>query len=425
MISQKYALTALLLCLVCNTPSAEAGIQAATADQCVAMIAAGIKKEGECIAGKTIIDDATEALIHASAGAKSPAAFLEDHACKNTHIACLDPQFSALVQQFYLAGEAVGKQEGWQMPRLTDGWRSPESQLKAVVSGASKVGPCGSPHNYGLAVDFNDPPLNKGLSPAMKWMRANARNYGLEVIGEWDPAHFQIKGWANRSVARGQCITGCTAPASGKIQSCTGGGGGGGILANTGNALSNAFSQLTRPFSSMMQPEPVIPPPPPPAALPVATSTMLKDAFRAPATQFPTSTSAQFPSTQNAKQPEPKTSEDILTQIAVGNPNTPPTPATTTRPLTAEEQQRLHDQQVLLQATTPASNVVPTYTPVIPPASSFAGFSPSEFAVSDISTRAWYDLYITTLTRVALAIGETIRIMKGEPSSNTIEGYYE
>src|SRR3989344_2365412 len=198
----------------------------------------------------------------------SPLGYLEGRTCKGTSLGCLDPQFAVAVQQFYMAGEEAGRQQGWRMPHLTDAWRSPAAQTTAYASGHSGVGPCGSPHNHGLAIDFNDPPLPNGLSPAMKWMRANAHLYGLETIGGasdgcvssfCDPAHFQIKGWKNRSVSRDRCITSCGAPLSGAVQSCTGGGGGGGVVANAGNAIGNAFSQILRPLTDLLRPQPTTP----------------------------------------------------------------------------------------------------------------------------------------------------------------------
>lgn len=357
---------------------------------------------------------ADEANFALTKGQRSPLQFLNDQACKGTIVGCIDPQFAVLVQNFYQAGEEAGKQQGWQMPHVTDGWRSPQSQLKAVASGASKVGPCGSPHNYGLAVDFNDPPLNKGLSPAMKWMRANAHLYGLETIFDpvtgcgrrlCDPAHFQIKGWKNRSVARGQCITSCSAPPSGKVQSCTGGGGGGGNFAEN---VGNAFSQMTQPLKNLFQ-EKSQPTPPQPSALPSIKGPDAYGTTTAPVSNTNTNTSsANVPAI-----PAPQTAEEILAQIAVAPPQATTT-ATTTRPLTAEEIRYFYEQQARLGFVVPSG-----YTAVAPvgiqpiPTPPYAGFyTPEE--LNQEPSQEFITYYYQVLFRVSLALGEISRILRGD-----------
>lgn len=369
---------------------------------------------------------ADEANFALTKGQRSPLQFLNDQACKGTIVGCLDPQFAVLVQNFYRAGEEAGKQQGWQMPRLTDGWRSPQSQLRAVATGASKVGPCGSPHNYGLAVDFNDPPLNKGLSPAMKWMRANAHLYGLETIFDpvtgcgrrlCDPAHFQIKGWKNRSVARGQCITSCSAPPSGKVQSCSGGGGGGG--GSFAENVGNAFSQMTRPLTDLLRPKSQ-PPMPPPPALPPIQRLDVYGTTTAPVSN--TNINTNTSSTNIPAIPAPQTAEEILAQIAIAPPQATTT-ATTTRPLTADEIRYFYEQQARLGVIVPSGNILITPTGIQPiGAAPYAGFNYTAEELNQEPSQEFIQYYYQVLYRVSLALGEVSRLLRGD-SGSTIPSY--
>lgn len=112
--------------------------------------------------------------------------WLAQHATKNANIVCLAPQFAEKLKKFM---ESVPGGP----PTITDGYRNPNKQNALVASGASKAGPCQSYHNYGLAADFNG-------GGNIAWMRANSRNFGIGVIGMWDPGHFQ-----NLEGRYGQC----------------------------------------------------------------------------------------------------------------------------------------------------------------------------------------------------------------------------
>lgn len=103
--------------------------------------------------------------------------WLAKHSTRNVIVQCFDSVFAKKLKAFM---EAVPGG----VPIITDGYRDPRKQTGLVASGASKAGPCRSYHNYGLAADFNGR-ANLG------WMRSYSRSYGINVIGSWDPGHFQ------------------------------------------------------------------------------------------------------------------------------------------------------------------------------------------------------------------------------------------
>lgn len=105
--------------------------------------------------------------------------WLQQHATKNSNIMCMNATFAEKLKSFM---EAVPGGP----PVITDGYRDPSKQAALVQSGASRAGYCMSYHNYGLAADFNN---NTRTQTA--WMRANSTKYGINVIGDWDPNHFQ------------------------------------------------------------------------------------------------------------------------------------------------------------------------------------------------------------------------------------------
>src|SRR3989338_140979 len=109
--------------------------------------------------------------------AESAKEWLRKHASKVSNISCLDAEFAQKVKRFM---EAVPGGP----PTIISAYRPPEAQVALVRSGASKAGPCQSYHNYGLAVDFNN-------TSQISWMRANSWTYGINIIGAWDPNHFQ------------------------------------------------------------------------------------------------------------------------------------------------------------------------------------------------------------------------------------------
>ncbi|MBI5457767.1 hypothetical protein HY971_03515 [Candidatus Kaiserbacteria bacterium] len=109
--------------------------------------------------------------------AESAKEWLRQHASKGSIISCLDAEFAQKLKKFM---EAVPGGP----PTIISAYRPPEAQVALVKSGASKAGPCQSYHNYGLAVDFNN-------TSRISWMRANSQGYGINIIGAWDPNHFQ------------------------------------------------------------------------------------------------------------------------------------------------------------------------------------------------------------------------------------------
>lgn len=157
--------------------------------------------------------------------------WLRKHATKGSNISCLDAEFAQKVKQFM---ESVPGG----IPTIISAYRPPEAQIALVASGASKAGPCQSYHNYGLAVDFNN-------TSQISWMRANAWTKGLNIIGAWDPNHFQD--------ARGRF---------GKCGECSNYKGDGTLNAPAEQSLSNAIRQ------ALGQQPPPPPPPPPQQTLP-------------------------------------------------------------------------------------------------------------------------------------------------------------
>ncbi|HTR18665.1 MAG TPA: M15 family metallopeptidase [Candidatus Paceibacterota bacterium] len=120
--------------------------------------------------------------------------WLEQHATKSSNISCLNSQFAGQLEKMM---QAVPSNLGQVL--IDSAYRNPGEQPGLVASGASKVGACGSYHNYGLAADFND-----SSKPVINWIRANASQFGLAVIGNptsgcfssgfCDPAHVQESG---------------------------------------------------------------------------------------------------------------------------------------------------------------------------------------------------------------------------------------
>lgn len=374
--------------------------------QCDALIAAGIMQQ--CTPGRTIYDSATEAQYHISQGPQSQAEFLNNNSCKNVYIACLDPEFSQRVQNFIKATQAAGQQQGFQAPHITDAWRSPGAQAAALANHATQVGPCGSAHNYGLAVDFNDESV-PGYQKAIEWMRANANPYGLEHIGSWDPAHFQIQGWQNRSYPHGSCVTGCTAPPSGNVMSCTGGGAGGiaGAIQSAGNAMSSMLQPLFNLFS-----QPPAPPPPPIApptvALPATTQPDLNTIYSTSTLNIPSSeTTAPSNEFAPASFTPPQTAEQILESIAAGTSSTQRPQNVATSTLTPQQLALLRAQQNIYYAIHQASSSLATSSNLqqlkAPP---YAGFTtpPEQMTTQELS------IYIRTLTRIAYAINRLLEL---------------
>ena len=149
----------------------EAATRAATRDDIEWMRASGIPNPKEGIS----IDPLDPAVGQEIGEIKL---WLAQHATKNVIVSCFEPGFAKKLKTFM---EAVPGGP----PIITDGYRDPAKQTGLVASGASKAGPCQSYHNYGLAADFNGK-ANLG------WMRTHGpTRFGINVIGAWDPGHFQ------------------------------------------------------------------------------------------------------------------------------------------------------------------------------------------------------------------------------------------
>ena len=96
--------------------------------------------------------------------------WLRQHASKGSNVSCMDPQFAQKLKTFMQAVPGG-------IPTIVSGYRPPEAQVALVRNGASKVGPCGSYHNYGLAADFS------ANAQTLQWMRINSFQYGLAPTG--------------------------------------------------------------------------------------------------------------------------------------------------------------------------------------------------------------------------------------------------
>lgn len=219
--------------------------------------------------------------------------WLAKHATKGVNITCLNPRFADKLKKFMeAAGAATGN-----IPTITDGYRAPHKQTALVASGASRAGPCQSYHNYGQAADFNQ---NRGGQTP--WMRANSRQYGIGIIGSWDPNHFQ-----DANGRTGQC-------------GACGNDSGNGTLPPASGSPSNNFANTIRQALGMQQqpaaqPQPQLPP------QPLQQMQPLIQAFQEPVSQKiePTSATPTQASSSVA---------DKLEGLAFGEKQT--SPATTT-----------------------------------------------------------------------------------------------
>lgn len=199
------------------------GTRPATADD--AAVKNGQVEEGTCYnPNDTAIGQAAE----------SAKQWLRQHATRGANISCLDGEFAQKIKSFM---ESVPGGP----PTIISAYRPPEAQIALVRSGASKAGPCQSYHNYGLAVDFNN-------TSQISWMRANAWTKGINIIGAWDPNHFQD--------ARGRF---------GQCGKCSNYNGDGALSAPTGAPTSQLSDAIRR---AMGQQPPTAPPPPPQPTLP-------------------------------------------------------------------------------------------------------------------------------------------------------------
>ena len=118
------------------------------------------------------------------------------------------------------------------IPTIRDGYRSPQEQAH-LPAGSTRVGPCGSYHQYGLAADFD------ASQNSLRWMRENASRFGLSPVthanpttgctpsGFCDAGHIQIAG---------------PRPPTNQCGICAAGSGGDGKLPSSSTSNSSAGS---------------------------------------------------------------------------------------------------------------------------------------------------------------------------------------
>ncbi len=135
--------------------------------------------------------DSSSASVGQAAG--SAKQWLAQHATKGANIACLNSTFAERLENLMQAVPGGS-------PVITDGYRSPQAQAN-LPAASTRVGPCGSYHQYGMAADFNTT-----NAATLKWMRENASQFGLSPVtnanpvtgctlhGFCDGGHIQIAG---------------------------------------------------------------------------------------------------------------------------------------------------------------------------------------------------------------------------------------
>lgn len=182
--------------------------------------AAGIPQSAECWDPKN---------KYAGQDAGSAKAWLQQHATQNAQISCLNAEFAENVKKLMQANPNG-------IPTIRDGYRSPQAQAN-LPAGSTKVGPCGSYHQYGMAADFD------ANQQSLRWMRENASQYGLSPVtnanpttgctgsGFCDAGHIQIAG-ARPPV--NQCGVCSAAGGNGMLPASPGGGVGGGMPGGMG-----------------------------------------------------------------------------------------------------------------------------------------------------------------------------------------------
>src|SRR3989344_4575263 len=131
--------------------------------------------------------------------------FLQQHATKNSNISCLNSTFAERLKNLMQAAPGGP-------PTIRDGYRSPQAQAN-LPRGSTRVGPCGSYHQYGMAADFN------ASEQTLRWMRVNAAQFGLSPVtnanpvtgctarGFCDGGHIQIAGPKPPRNQCGMCAT--------------------------------------------------------------------------------------------------------------------------------------------------------------------------------------------------------------------------
>lgn len=400
--------------LVVTIPfSTAVALDTATEAECE-VIRAAFGKAVECVAGKTAIDDPTRALLQTKLGKNAPNVFLKDNSTKGANTSCLDTEFvkniHAFMQDTY---NATGHR-----PVITDGYRGPGAQNRAAAAGASGVRACGSPHNYGMAVDFN------GGAPkdVIKWMRAYAgstrtdqtANHNIRTIGDpltgcglvaangrsfCDPNHFEFVNWRSTGGECGRCGD---APGDGTLPTPPSSPSGQGLLSNIMNML--------RPQS-----QPFTPPSTPLQPIGAASQQVIGGAFAPPVVPVAPTTPAIISTSVPVGKPAP-TGEEQLKQLAVGAPASTTSSSTTGRPLAENTIIYLAGQKVALKP--PAQTQTQTIHYANQRGSeSVVGFSSGQslsFATGN-AQNTFRVAYQQILNRIERALWNILRILRGEP----------
>lgn len=84
--------------------------------------------------------------------------------------------------------------------RVFETYRHPARQMEVFAKGTSKVWAFGSPHQFGLAVDFAGFDEISGKwswDDRLDWdaLRVEARRFGLDCPIEWDRGHVEHPWW--------------------------------------------------------------------------------------------------------------------------------------------------------------------------------------------------------------------------------------
>lgn len=182
--------------------------------------------------------------------------WLQQHATQNANISCLNADYAERVKKLMQANPNG-------IPTIRDGYRGQAAQAQALASGASKVGPCGSYHQYGMAADFD------ANQQSLRWMRENSSQYGLSPVtnanpttgctgsGFCDPGHIQIAGQRPAANQCGICSTDGGA-GNGVLPPGAGGGMGGGGMGGGqgGGGQSGGGGQPSAGMPSTQQSQP-------------------------------------------------------------------------------------------------------------------------------------------------------------------------